>query len=79
VGVGPLAGVQRDAGNEGVTECVAELAKPAEVTSGYASGGLDLERDHGAVVTFDDQVDLVSVIGAPVAGAVVAFEIKAPP
>ena len=60
----PLAGVQRDAGDEGVAECVAEFGHPADVISGHASGGLDLERDH------DDQVDFVSVVGAPVAGGI---------
>jgi hypothetical protein len=29
--------------------------------AGDSGGGLDLERDEGAVVTFDDEVDLVAV------------------
>ena len=41
------------------------FAQRSELRSGDPPGGLDLEGDSGPVVTFDDEVDFVAVMGAP--------------
>jgi hypothetical protein len=68
-GVPAFAGVEGDAGEERFADCVAQLPQASEVVARHASGCLDLECDDGTVVTFDDQVDLVPVVGAPVTHA----------
>jgi hypothetical protein len=42
------------------------LGEAAELGSGSAFAGFDLEADHGAVVVFDHEVNLGAVAGAPV-------------
>jgi len=67
VGVGAGAGAERDPGDEPAAKSLPQLAQPLEVTAGDALVRLYLECDHPAVVELDHEVDLVLVVGAPVA------------
>jgi hypothetical protein len=59
---------QRSAG-EALAQAVAHQPQTVEVRSSGARGGLRLDRDDGAVASFEDHVDLVPVPVAKVKGA----------
>lgn len=63
--VGLLAEMERDPGDEGGAESVAELAQWGELAGVDSLGCLDLEGDDTAVVPFEDEIDLVAVPSAP--------------
>ena len=50
---------------EASAECVAKLSEALQVTARHPPSGLDLEGHHVAVLSLDDQIDLVPVSGVP--------------
>src|SRR5581483_11223850 len=67
--VGAATGVEGDAGPEGITDSGTEFAEGCEVPTGHSARGFHFERQDRSVVTFDDDVDFVVVVGPPVADA----------
>src|SRR5437667_6688822 len=65
-GIGALAEIQRDAGQESVANGISELTKPFEVVPRHPCSRLDFEGHHTSVVPLDNKVDFVSVVRPPV-------------
>ena len=66
LGVGAGSGAERNASGEAITEGLSELAQALELLAGDAFVRLDLEGQHPTVVELGDEVDLVTVVSAPV-------------
>ena len=65
--VGAGACVEDHSRDERVAYGGPKLAERPEVVPGDTGSGLDLEGEDGAVVSLEDEVDLVGVVGSPVA------------
>jgi hypothetical protein len=66
VGVGVAPEVQHRTAQKPVAERIAQLAQAAELGGPRALPGLHLDGGDRSVVAFEDQIDLVAVVSAPV-------------
>lgn len=64
--VSDLAEMECDAGDEGCPESIPQPPEPGQLFAVHLLARLDLDGDNGAVMAFQNEVDLVIVTGAPV-------------
>jgi len=66
VGIGTVPQVQGHAGEERLPIRITKFAHPGEALASHAGARLDLECYEGAIVAFDDEINLIPVVGSPV-------------